>query len=419
MNPRQEFPGEPTVSVVMGVYNAEEFAEEAVKSVLDQTFTDFEFIVVDDGSTDASGEVVRSFHDERIVLVENGTNVGLTRSLNRGLEIARGEFIVRQDADDVSLPTRLERQVDFLTAHPEVGLVGCAVEFIGPSGERLGVQRVHREPIDRLLTHHNWFNHSATAFRQECLERVGSYRETFRYAQDHDLWLRIAEKYEVACMAEPLVRIRFNPDSISALNKTYQRAYSDLAVELAQQRRETGQDVLEQGGASDLGIDHRLDVTPEALAMGSLRTACLHYLVGDVTRAQDCLQEAVRQDPHLLERTDQVLDQILGFGFGYGSLPGSNAGVLRFVDRVFANLPPCAAELAQLGPRAMSRVYVESAFDSYQAGDWSRVRRDLPRAISLDASWLRNRGVWSILLQSFGLGRGSDADSPPSERMEA
>src|SRR4051812_26679567 len=123
----------PTVSVLMAVYNGEQYLREAVNSILSQTFKDFEFIIIDDGSTDRSPELLASYAraDSRVKLISR-PNKGLTKSLNEGLHAARGEFVARMDGDDISLPERFERQVSYLREHPEVVLVGSRVEFIDP-----------------------------------------------------------------------------------------------------------------------------------------------------------------------------------------------------------------------------------------------------------------------------------------------
>ncbi len=129
----------PRVSVLMSVYNGERFLRDSVESILGQTFTDFEFLILDDGSTDSTCEILEEYanKDARIVLVRNDRNLGLTRSLNKGLRLVRGEYLARQDADDISLPKRLEMQVKFLDAHPEVGVVGSALEIIDENGNTI------------------------------------------------------------------------------------------------------------------------------------------------------------------------------------------------------------------------------------------------------------------------------------------
>jgi len=123
---------EPLISVVMPVYNTEKFVAEAIESILAQTFTDFEIIIIDDCSTDKSWQIIQDFSekDQRIVTIQNSENQGLARSLNKGLKIAKGQFIARMDADDISMPQRFEIQLDFLKNHPDVGVVGSTVKFI-------------------------------------------------------------------------------------------------------------------------------------------------------------------------------------------------------------------------------------------------------------------------------------------------
>ena len=162
----------PKVSVVMSVYNGERHLREAVDSILNQTFGDLEFIIVDDGSRDRTWEILQSYDDSRIVLLRNEQNIGLTKSLNRGLAATRGEYVARMDADDVSLPQRLERQVGFLDQHPEIGLVGCAFLQINEGGQEFEIFHppLKNEDIQERLRVENCFCHGVALFRHRCLE---------------------------------------------------------------------------------------------------------------------------------------------------------------------------------------------------------------------------------------------------------
>src|SRR4029079_12299348 len=131
-------PVSPRVTVLMSVYNGERFIEATVRSVLGQTFSEFEFLIVNDGSTDRTRELVASYNDPRVRLVDNNGNIGQTRSLNRGLRMAAGELIARQDSDDVSEPERLRKQVNFMDSHPEVALLGTWYTKIDERGLRMG-----------------------------------------------------------------------------------------------------------------------------------------------------------------------------------------------------------------------------------------------------------------------------------------
>lgn len=210
----------PCVSVLMSVYNGERHLEDAVESVLRQTFRNFELVIVDDGSTDSTPGILASFaaRDDRVVLVRNDCNLGLTRSLNRGLALARGEYFARQDADDVSLPERLAYQVKLLDRRLEIGLVGTWTERIDGEGHSLGVRPMPTRPthIRWQLIFANPFVHSSVMFRRSLLEAAGAYNESLKYAQDHELWVRYSYRALAANIPVPLVKFRRHDESISS-----------------------------------------------------------------------------------------------------------------------------------------------------------------------------------------------------------
>jgi glycosyltransferase involved in cell wall biosynthesis len=217
----------PRVSVLMAAYNSECFLGQSVESILGQTFADFEFIVIDDGSTDSTPQRLAEYaaRDTRIRLEKNAENIGLTRSLNRGLALARGEYLARQDADDISLPQRLERQVDFLDRNPGTGLVGCALEIIDSQGARIGLRRPpenHESIIAEMLLKNNGVGHSAVMARLALLRELGGYDERIACGQDYDLWWRLSRRAGLANLAEPLVRWRDTPGSISRTRREKQ-----------------------------------------------------------------------------------------------------------------------------------------------------------------------------------------------------
>jgi glycosyltransferase involved in cell wall biosynthesis len=204
------------ISVLMSVYNGERFLREAVESILSQTWTDFEFIIVDDGSTDGSVEIVESYADTRLRLVHNNRNLGLSQSLNRGLEEAGGRYVARMDADDISLPERFERQMSFMDAHPEVGACGTWAKDIDDSGQ---IVAEHRTIVDKRLDCYYWIPspivHPTAMIRTELLKRL-KYNPDVRYAQDFNLWLRIVKAgFKLANLAEFLFLYRVHPMSIS------------------------------------------------------------------------------------------------------------------------------------------------------------------------------------------------------------
>jgi glycosyltransferase involved in cell wall biosynthesis len=199
----------PIVSVLMSAHNAESSIREAVQSILNQTFTDFEFIIINDGSTDGTGNLLASLADQRIVLIHQENN-GLTRALNRGLSLARGEFIARMDADDIALPERLEKQTAFLRAHPETALFASSCHGIDKNGTVLWTNSLPTTDVQikwRLLFH-NCIPHSTVMFRKITVQELGGYNNAITYAQDYDLWLRVAEHCGLAGAPEPLTSYR-------------------------------------------------------------------------------------------------------------------------------------------------------------------------------------------------------------------
>ncbi len=224
----------------MTVYNDGPFVAEAIRSILGQSFSDFEFIIVDDGAVDDSVAQVQKFNDPRIRLIRQ-QNQGLAAALNRGIIEARGELIARQDADDVSVPDRIKREVQFLGEHPSVGLVSCDIHMIDEEGRFLREKRHPNtnEDLQKRLTVQggNPFIHGAAMFRKSTVLQVGLYRPAFLRCQDYDLWLRIAEIAEVAIVPEFLYRWRFRHGSANVANWGRYNHYASLALACAMARR--------------------------------------------------------------------------------------------------------------------------------------------------------------------------------------
>lgn len=242
----------PRVSVVMAAYNGMPHLRAAVDSILAQTYHDFEFIIVDDASSDGTRDYLATLSDPRLRLIRNDENRGLTRSLNAGLRTARGDYIARMDDDDIALAGRLAAQVAALDAHPDVVVLGAHhAEFYedesppAPTSDAAGLEVLD---WDQLMLR-NTLCHSSVMFRRAEAASAGLYREAFERSQDYDLWLRLAQTGTVARLNQVLCLFRRRADSVS-LTQTYrQRRYAALAQHLAGQRRETGADDLERNGA--------------------------------------------------------------------------------------------------------------------------------------------------------------------------
>lgn len=211
----------PKVSVVMSVYNGSRYLREAVDSILNQTFTDFEFIIIDDCSTEPQvGEILRQYEkqDQRIKLLQNETNLGLTKSLNKGLAKAQGEYIARMDADDISYPNRLASQVEFMDLYDSVALISTYAQYIDSSGKHLRVHQLPEDPktLKWNLIFRNPLRHSTVMWRNNLVaSQVGNYNPKYTYTQDYDLWSRINQKLKIATLPSITVAIRHHENSIT------------------------------------------------------------------------------------------------------------------------------------------------------------------------------------------------------------
>jgi glycosyltransferase involved in cell wall biosynthesis len=222
-------PGEIAVTVLMAAHNEARFIATAVESILGQTFGDFEFLIIDDGSTDSSADYLRNLRDPRVRLLRNESNLGLTRSLNKGLDAARGKYIARMDADDIALPDRLARQAAFLDANPHVGIVGSSRVLIDENDREIAVAQAAEDDLavrwKCLLG--NPFTHPTVMLRRDVLEQHHfRYDESFRTAQDYELWSRLLMHTKGANLREPLLRYRLR-NGISKTNKPDQLANHD------------------------------------------------------------------------------------------------------------------------------------------------------------------------------------------------
>jgi glycosyltransferase involved in cell wall biosynthesis len=227
----------PRVSVTISVLNGERHLRATIDSILGQTFTDFELIVVNDGSTDGTGEILESCRDPRLIVVHQ-ENRGIAVSRNKATRLARGEFIAVHDADDISMPDRFEKQVRFLDEHPDYALVGSAFYEINEKGKIRRLVRVLTEDADlrEFLGRRNWFGHGTVMMRRSAFEEVGRYDERFRYALDYDLFLRMIEKHKVANLKEPLYCWRAAASSVSNKQALEQARYAEMARQEARER---------------------------------------------------------------------------------------------------------------------------------------------------------------------------------------
>ena len=200
------------ITVLMPVYNAARFLREAMDSILSQTFTDFEFLIIDDGSTDGSVAIVESYTDPRIRFYQNERNKGISPTLNRGIELASSAYIARMDADDISYPGRLEKQYAYLQAHPDCALVSSLVRVIAEDGRFVRQDSFKSAFFYYNLTFICWIYHSTVMYRTEAVKAVGMY--TAAYAEDFELFWQLSRRYRFHNLPEVLLDYRVTDQSL-------------------------------------------------------------------------------------------------------------------------------------------------------------------------------------------------------------
>ncbi|MDE6218031.1 MAG: glycosyltransferase [Muribaculaceae bacterium] len=205
-----EIASTPTVSVVMPAYNAEKYLREAIDSILSQTYTDFELIIINDGSKDSTKEIILSYTDPRIVYIENEQNSGICVTLNKGLEAARGRYIARMDSDDISMPERLELQVKYMDEKPEIGASGTDIVIFGDNIEDNVFEHVHNpEQCSAGLLFNPCFSHPSVIIRREILESYNiRYEDRYRGLEDFKIWWDIAKHSRLSNLNYALLKYR-------------------------------------------------------------------------------------------------------------------------------------------------------------------------------------------------------------------
>jgi glycosyltransferase involved in cell wall biosynthesis len=231
----------PAISVVMPLYNTERHLAASLDSVLGQTFTDFEIIAVDDGSKDGTVAILRDYEarDSRIRVLSR-PNTGIVGALNDGLALARADFVARMDGDDLCLPDRFEKQVSYLTQHPECVLVGSQVLLIDPEGQPIcphKLTRLTHEEIDHDHLNRWPVIHPAVMMRRAAIEKIGRYRESYKWLEDLDLFLRLAEVGKLANLPDTLLKYRLHFNSVCHTRWDVQIPLKQKLYEETRQRR--------------------------------------------------------------------------------------------------------------------------------------------------------------------------------------
>ena len=218
----------PLVSVIMSVFNGEYLLDKSIESILNQTFTDFEFIIIDDGSTDRTPDIIKKYETDKRVIAIPQENIGLTKSLNKAIKIARGELIARQDADDISLKERLLYLVNEFKKNPT--LVLCGTRAVIRSGELCYESKMldDNEILDKIY-YYNPFIHSSVMFNKKKFIEIGMYDETYSTTQDYDAWLRLKKLGKIKIIDNVLVERVINDNSISK-KKLFQQCINSFKI---------------------------------------------------------------------------------------------------------------------------------------------------------------------------------------------
>jgi glycosyltransferase involved in cell wall biosynthesis len=287
---------EAKVTVLMPAYNAEEFIHEAIDSVLKQSFHDFELLIVNDGSTDNTEQIIRSFNDPRIILISQ-TNKGIAGALNTGIQSARGEFIARFDADDICYPNRLEHQYSFMKQNPEYVLIGSDVDYIDLEGDYLyhynNIGHSHEE-IQEKIKLYCPFIHSSVFYKTELARKLGGYDSRAHTFEDYHLWIRFITKGRTCNLRTPLIAVRLNPGSVTIDEKLRGRRFIRLK-----------HNILFETKTISLGQEHELLTILKRQNFAGFKKFGYHILVAkkylwnsyNPAKARQNIRKAIRQRP--------------------------------------------------------------------------------------------------------------------------
>jgi hypothetical protein len=330
----------PLVSVVLVVCNVDRFLAESIESILAQTFRDFEFIVVDYGSTDATKEIVTRYaHEDSRVRMHEIPHCGLGEARNAACLLAQGRYIALMDADDVSLPERLQLEVAFMEQHPNVGLLGTAVQWIDATGRELLICRFPTDdkPLKEALGVRCSFWQPTVLLRKEAFILTGGYRDAFAPAEDYDLWLRVTEHFDCANLDDILLKYRIHPHQVS-VRKRKQQTLGILGAKKSAAMRQIGEedifrtvDVITPELLTQLGVT---EAAQERELMTDARRWIRHMTwAGEVSAAQESAIELLRLNWTHVEKWELADLHLLVAGFRWqrGEFGQSITSALRAV----------------------------------------------------------------------------------------
>lgn len=385
------------VSVIIPTYNRREYVCQAIDSALNQTHPDVEVIVVDDGSTDGTGDALRARYGDQIEYLYQ-QNQGEAAARNRAIAESSGQYVALLDSDDAWRPTKLAQQMAFMQPRPAVGLVGCHALAIDVQGNRVHDRPVYPGYVGEILSLETLVLRSplycsTVMMRRACLDQVGLFCEDIRYGEDRELFLRIAAKYPVGFVGEPL-----------ALLRRHSGAQSRPLVSKAGAERRANERlwIVERAFSVFEGDRSEMEgLKARALAREYARAAIPDYVYGEHARGTARLAKAVELDPGTWGDGKDVAELVLGHAAALGREVGAHEAV-AFVRQTYAHLPDQIGHWrGRFERRILGRLHVELAFLYHQRGETCRVLPHVVRGVIGDPRWLRNVGLLSIATQSL------------------
>jgi glycosyltransferase involved in cell wall biosynthesis len=310
----------PVITVLMATYNDERYIVEAVRSILSQTMRDFEFLVIDDASTDGTSSILCEYamKDSRMRVFTNESNLGLTKSLNIGLRLARGKYIARMDGDDISYPERLVRQYLYMINNPECSILATDGILIGKTGKRIKEIRINFCGLSQkeyLLNYGSPFLHSSMIFSKQKVLELGGYDETLKTRQDLELWLRaIYSGLQISVLNEQLIKLRFHSNSLS--QKGFENLYLNVIITALYRTQDLGLNV-ERGEIENLVKKNPMirSYIQRVLARKRSKAMIDYFISGQLIkgiafflRTIPCLPLALRGPVRLLPVIDLMLE---------------------------------------------------------------------------------------------------------------
>ncbi len=386
----------PQVSVIIPTYNRRTFVQQAIDSVLAQTYTDYEIIVVDDGSTDGTGEALAARYGDRIRYVWQ-ENQGESVARNCGIETSRAEYVAFLDSDDMWLPAMLRRLLAFFETKPEVAMVFCQKWLMDSSARQLDTppQGLGLEPADWTLERlclENPVSLGAVLIRRSTLEQVGGFDPSIEFGEDWDLWLRLRRHWDFAFLPEPLtlIRVHLNTQCHFPRAENVERVLSDH-IRLLEKAFMTWP---ESAGALE-------PVRRRALARQYGEAAFACYAWNLWSRGRDYLASACGLDPSIWRDRTHLTQTLVRYAIAITGIEGKFdvTRMRSFLGGTLSNLPSCVALPHDMNRQILGKLCAEEAYRHYKSGERAKTRYFTWQAVRADPSWLRDKGMIRRVLE--------------------